>query len=191
MHPSRRRGFALMYVLLALAVAATVAAVAAPSLIGARDRARVLESAKRLSAISAGIRQFAAVVGHYPGTVSELTIPITTASTNSCGQPMSGSPNGDVASWAAGMAYSPYYADDNGPWTPIGRIKNAIPTRPQGGKNPLFIDVDGVSATDAALLATLVDGLTGDTVTALHAPVNDTTTIRYRAVSIGVALAGC
>lgn len=180
-HP--RPGFALGWIILTVAVIAVLAAAATPTLVTLDDRNRALNAAAQLKAIATGFVVYEPVVGAYPGTVSALTVPITTSSKNTCGQNVSG---GQVANWTTSAPYTPFYTSANGLWTDIGRVRDSVPFRSfPPVKTPIFIELPGVSGEAAAMLKLVVDNGTGDTVSFAPA-VNDTTTIRYRVVSSGV-----
>ena len=180
-----RRGFALAWVILTLAIIAVLAAVAAPSLATLDDRARALNAAAQLRSIASGFVAYGPLVGNYPGRVSAMTLPITTSSRNTCGQSMSSS---QVATWTTSAPYAPFYTPSSGLWTDVGRVRDSVPFRSfPPVKTPIYVELPGVRAEDAAMLKLVVDNGTGDTVSFAPA-VNDTTTVRYRLVSSGVVM---
>jgi type II secretory pathway pseudopilin PulG len=179
------RGYALPWIILTVAIIAAIAAVVAPSLTTLDDRTRALNSATQLKLIADGFIQFGNALNQYPGHVSQLTIPITTSTTNTCGQTMSAT---DVTQWTANAPYAPIYTPTNGTWTDIGRIRDSVPFRSSPPvKTPIYVELPGVSGEDAAMLKNVVDNGTGDTVS-FAAAINDTTTVRYRVLSSGVII---
>lgn len=174
---------------MSVAILAVLAAVVAPSVVTMVDRNRALATAKTLGQLAAGIIAFENVVhsssssttSNYPGDVSQLSIMLATASDkNSCGTAMT---THDSTDWVADGPFVPMYVPLGGLWTPIGRIMDDIPTRTSTG--PVYLVIQGVSAADAAMLDLVVDNGVGDTVTVVHAAMNDTTTVTYRALSTG------
>jgi len=177
-----RTGFALPWIILTVAIIAALVATAAPTLATLDDRERALSAAAKLESIAGGFVAFEDAVGHYPGNLWELTTPITMASKNTCRGNMKLS---DVSNWPDEPPYAPFYMPPNGAWTDIGRIRDSVPARAAPPlKTPIYIELPGVSGEDAAMLKAVVDGAAGDTVS-FAAPVNDTTTIRYRVLSSG------
>ena len=175
----------LPWIILTVAIIAALAAVVAPALTTLDDRTRALSAAAQLRSIANGFVQFGVAINQYPGHVSQLTIPITTSTKNTCGQNMSAA---NVTNWTANAPFAPLYTATNGVWTDIGRIRDSVPFRGfPPVKTPIYVELPGVSAENAAMLKTVVDNGTGDTVT-FAAAINDTTTVRYRVVSSGVII---
>jgi type II secretory pathway pseudopilin PulG len=185
----RRVGFILVWILMTVALLAILAAVVAPSVATMYDRKRAMDASATLHQITAGIVAFENAVhssasgssNNYPGDVSQLAIVVgTVPDKNSCGGSFT---THDSTDWIANGPFVPMYIPTGGLWTPIGRIADDIPTRASG--DAIYILIPGVDSTDAALLDQVVDHGTGDTVSALHAVINDTTTVTYRALSTG------
>ena len=175
-----RVGYALVWVILTIAIIAAPIATAAPTLATLNERSRAASTAVMLRALSTGFTQFGVLVGAYPGNVSELTNTLTTSNKNTCRGAMTGS---NVGNWPANAPYVPFYVPTSGLWTELGRVRDSVPARPSSpGSAAIFVELPGVSGADAVMLDLLIDNGTGDTVT-YAAPVNDTTTIRYRMVS--------
>jgi type II secretory pathway pseudopilin PulG len=197
MHPAspRRAGFVLVWILLTVALLAILAAVVAPAVATTVDRKRAIATAATLQQITAGIVAFELVVHKsgsssthdYPGDVSQLSIVVRPNLDNdSCGNAMTAH---DSTDWIAEGPFVPMYIPLGGLWTPIGRIADDIPTRTSLGD--VYILIPGVRAADAAMLNDIVDHGSGDTVSTLHAAINDTTTVRYRALSAAQAPDKC
>lgn len=183
-----RRGYVLVYIIVAIAAVAAFSALLAPSVASTSDQARIAATALTLQRLEAGMDSFVTHVTVFPGTVSELTTPITTASKNSCQANMVAS---NVTGW---NTWGPFlwtmFADPAGIYTPIGRIKNTVPTRVLG-KNDVYVDIPAVDTADATALDRYIDGSSGtlgDTITIIPTtPTHDTATVRFRIVK-GTAL---
>jgi type II secretory pathway pseudopilin PulG len=174
-----RSGYALVWVIVLTAIIAALAAAVAPSLVVVNERSRAVRTAKVLKAISDAYLEFGVDVGNFPGELSMLSNAITTSGRNSCRSAMTAA---NVAGWATKAPYTAFYTPTSGLWTDIGRLRDSIPARTAPGATPVFAEIPGVSAADAAIFDLVVDNGVGDTVTYI-APVNDTTTVRYRLVS--------
>ncbi|MGH7620539.1 MAG: type II secretion system protein [Gemmatimonadaceae bacterium] len=173
-------GFVLPWIILTLAIIAVLAATVAPTLASYSDRTRAVNAAAQLKLVANGFVAYEQALRNYPGRVSALTIAITTSDKNSCGRNV-GRP--DANNWPDNAPYAPFYTGANGMWTDIGRVRDSVPLRnPPARRQPIYVELPGVSGEDAAMLHLVVDNGTGDTVT-FAAPVNDTTTVRYRVLS--------
>jgi type II secretory pathway pseudopilin PulG len=182
---ARPRGYALPWIILTVAIIAALAAVVAPALATFDDRTRALRAATQLKSIATGFVQYGSAVGAYPGRVSSLTLPITTSSKNTCGRNMTA---GQVTNWTSSAPFAPFYTAVNGTWIDIGRLRDSVPFRSSPpAMTPIYVEVPAARGEDAAMLKTVVDNGTGDTVS-FSAAVNDTTTIRYRVLSSGVVV---
>jgi len=182
---SRPPGYALVWVILAVAIVAALVATAMPTLVILDERSKAVRTAAQLKSISLGAILFGSLVGNYPGHVSQLTSAITTSDENTCERPMSAA---NVATWPTNAPYVTFYLPATGLWTDLGRIRDSIPHRAfPPVKTPLFAEIPGVSAAEAAMLDLVVDNGAGDTVT-YAAPVNDTTTIVYRLISSALVI---
>jgi hypothetical protein len=178
-----RRGYILIYVIILIAAAAAFSAVIAPTVASTSDKARIASTAKTLQLLEAGVDSFTTHVTVFPGTLSELTTPITTANKNSCQTAMVAA---NVTGWTTwGPFLWTMFADPGGIYTPIGRIKNTVPTRTLG-KNDMYIDIAAIDTADASALDRYIDGSTGtlgDTITIIPTtPTHDTATVRFRVV---------
>jgi hypothetical protein len=184
-----RRGSALLWVITFVAVTAAIAAMAAPYLKTLNDTDRVSDAVATLRAVGTGIVNFRASVGHFPSKTSMLTNVIHRVDHNSCWTNNTAGlmTTTDTANWVANGPYATMTVPVGGIWTPIGRLRDSIPQRIQNGA--MFIEMPGVSITDAARFKAAVDSANGttsfgDTVTVLHGAVGgglpDTTTLRMR-----------
>jgi type II secretory pathway pseudopilin PulG len=180
---------------MSVAILAILAAVVAPSVASTMDRRRALAAAKTLGQITDGIIAFETAVhstststtNNYPGDVSQLSIVVRpTLDQNTCNGAMTAH---DSTDWVANGPFVPMYIPTTGLWTPIGRIIDTIPTRTATG--PLYILISGVDSADAVNLHLVVDHGSGDTISAVRAFINDTTTVTYRALSAGQVIHKC
>ena len=97
----------------------------------------------------------------------------------------------DSLSWIAAGPFVGFMIPPGGLETPLGEIRDSVPYRgPTPGTNPFYAEIPGVSAEDADGFDLFVDNGTGDTVTIVHAAVNDTTTVRVRLLSSGQVVSG-
>lgn len=177
-----RPAYALVWVIMTIAVVAALVAAAAPAIAVADERARAVRTAEQLRAIAFGVEQFETQVGNYPGSISQLTNALMPGQRNTCRGAMTPA---NISKWSAGAPYVAFYTAAGGNWTDIGRLRDSIPVRASpAGKAPVYAEISGVSRADAAMLDRVVDDMSGDTVT-YNPPVNDTTTVRYRLVSAG------
>jgi type II secretory pathway pseudopilin PulG len=175
-----RSGYALVWVIITTAIIAALIAAVAPTLVVVDQRARAVRTAAALKAIANGYLVFGPLVQNYPGNISMLTNAITTGNRNTCRNAMTAT---NVAIWPVNAPYATQYMPASGLWTELGRVRDSIPARTNPpGTTPIYAEIPGVSAADAAMFDLVVDNGIGDTVT-YAAPVNDTTTIRYRLVS--------
>jgi type II secretory pathway pseudopilin PulG len=168
-----------VWVIVMTAVIAALVAAVAPSLVVANQRSRATRTAMALRAISDAYLSFGLQVGNFPGSISMLTNMISTSSRNSCRGVMTTT---NVSAWPASAPYTTFYTPATGLWTDLGRLRDSIPARTSPGTTAVYAEIPAVSAADAAMFDLVVDNGTGDTVT-YAAPVNDTTTIRYRLIA--------
>ncbi len=177
-----RRGFAYIWAMVTIAVLAAIIAAAAPYLYSTGDATRMATTATELRAIGVAVNTFEQTEARkFPGKISYLDIAITTTSANSCWATNAFS-GADVTTWSNNAPYITTYLPTGGIWTPIGLIRDSIPSRSTNHSDSIWLELPGVSAEDARLLDITIDGTadsTKDTVR-FHVPVNDTTTIRFR-----------
>src|SRR4029077_10309661 len=115
----------------------------------------------------------------FPGRVSELSIPITVTSPNSCGDAMD---KNAPANWTTAGPFIPFFADTNGVVTPLGRLQDVIERVTPPASNPLVIRIPGVSADLVRLLDEVIDDGDGGAAGKVFfgAPVNDTMSVLYQ-----------
>jgi type II secretory pathway pseudopilin PulG len=176
-----RPGYILVYILLTVAIMAALATALVPAMTGKVDSARIATTAATMQTLVLAVDTFTTHVTKLPGKVSQLTTAIKTTDRNSCHAVFVA---GEVTNW---VTYGPYlanaFADVNGLYTPIGRVRDSIPIR-VAGKNDLYIDIPGVDVNDAAKFKFYIDAGAGDTVSTIPTVVTrtDTTTVRFRVV---------
>jgi hypothetical protein len=162
----RRSGFALMLVIVSLAVAATLAGVAAPYLSSTGDTERANRTAAQMRKVAGAIGQFADSVTRIgangthqtPGDLTELSVPITNTSPSGCAASSQRFNNNGITKWGRAGPFGEYYIPSNGLWTPIGRLDNTPPAR-AAAANTYDVVIDNVDPDDAALLDITVDGV--------------------------------
>jgi type II secretory pathway pseudopilin PulG len=190
-----RRGYAIVWILVVIAILTTVAALAASSLAVDTRYAAMEQTAQLLDDLSVAINTFETNVNqangaknNFPGRLSELTNQVRSGQLTTCSgagaQVMTAH---DSSDWAgSGPFFTKFEIDSNGAITPLGRIKDTLQraggTNP--GTNPIFLVIPYVSASDARILNQIVDagvndGGTGDTVQ-FDSTQADTVTVFYR-----------
>lgn len=160
---SRGAGFALVEVIVALAVLLILAAVALPQIAGYLDQKRIEATAERLVVVrdalyktTTGFRQ---AVGANAGRLSQLSTAITTSDRDSCGATYSG---GEVGRWDDQGPYVNFVIDaTSGMATPIGLANNTLTRVTAGGTTKLRISWTDASLSDASALDLYVDGVAG------------------------------
>lgn len=190
-----RRGAALLWALIVIALIATIAAYTVSPIVGANDLARWQSTSTTLHAIKVGVDTFAKAVAdgkatsahNLPGLYSQLANAIKTGDVNSCGNAMTiakQSTTSDSLTWIAAGPFINFFFPRGGLQTPIGFIVDAVPDRgTTANKTALYLLISGVDSVDVVGFDAYIDNGTGDTVTTTHAYVNDTTTIQYRLYS--------
>jgi hypothetical protein len=190
-HRSHRRGFAYFWAIVTVAVAAALAATAAPQLARINDIDRVTKSISTLRTVGTAIIAFRTAIhsttnnatNNFPGEISELATPVRpTIDKNSCWSGTAGNMTAhDSTDWTTNGPFLKFMVSPgHGLWTPIGLLRDSIPSRVANGA--MFIEMPGVERSDAALFKALVDSnatTAGDTVT-VTAGSGDTVTIRMR-----------
>lgn len=182
----RQRGRRRIASLIGIVVIVAFTTTAAHRLVTVVDRSQVEGAYELLAAIDTGINAFAVNVSpgngaptQLPGRLSDLAIPITVLSLNSCGGRVTRDAPGR---WARSGPFIDFYADTNGLQTPIGRVRDAIEHTMPTGESPLMLRIPGVTSTIAARLDRIVDSGDGGSMGRVRfaAPVSDTTSVLYR-----------
>lgn len=149
----RQNGFTLVEILVALAIGIVLAAVVLPNVIGGVDRSRVTETADSFEGIARAMTAMYEDTGRYPGQLSHLTEPITTAQAGLCGDPPTAYDATAVASWAG--PYLNRTVPQSGLPLPVGVARNALS---YASPPPVLrIHVDDVTERDAVELNRLID----------------------------------
>jgi len=152
---SRKKGFTLAEILVALALIALLAAVLLPTVAGQilkGDAGRVIQD---LNAVRAGIEQFLADVHRYPGKYSDLSKVITTSNTDISGNAYT---SGLVAKWAG-----PYVTKDTTNSIVetgfAGSIQNAFKKQQNtNGVDYVSVIITGISGPDYDKVDLQIDG---------------------------------
>jgi hypothetical protein len=202
------KGFALLWVIVIVAILAAIAGTAAPYLQEINDMERAATTMVTLRQVGTGIVAFGGVIRRvstgggpltFPGKISYLTAaptPAVTADHNTCGSAGTGNQYSttSVSDWGLNGPFVTFQIPPGGRWTPIGRIRDSINVRTATGA--MFMEIPGVEMLDATNFDSFVDNGTGDTVSILHGAavgVADTTTVRIRVLTTaqGTALNRC
>lgn len=158
-YSTRRSGFSLLEIIIALAIMVMLAAVVTPAVVGTLDRARIDRSTETLDALIAGLLEFRDDINMFPSQLAHLTEPIDGSQQNSCGQnyPTFPPPSNVLNRWEG--PYVNRAVPPTGLPTPIGTVQNALQRIP-AASNPavLRINVPTVTFEDVTLLNNAVDG---------------------------------
>lgn len=177
---SLRRGVALMFVLVAIAVVMVLATVIAVTL--TKDFDRILIAADALFRFKTEIigspPSFYERIRSYPGHLHDLVEPITVQQTNSCGQFYKASP--DVSNWQGPYHLIPFnpalgYALASG----IVASDTTARTTFTNGALALAVVMNDVQLADAQALKARIDGTAGDTIF-FTTNGNNPVTVHYR-----------
>jgi type II secretory pathway pseudopilin PulG len=158
-----RRGFALIFVIVTLAVMLILATVVVANTAGTRQRDRLQNAVTLLLRFGYEIGEnqkrpsFRGDVGSYPGQLSHLFVKIETTDRNSCGTTYSGS---DINKWEGPYHLIPMIRDASYQFMP-GVVANDLLVRtPTGGANAdLSIVMPNVSIETAQDLGLALDGV--------------------------------
>lgn len=158
-----RRGVALIFLVVTLAVMFILATVVLANTAGARQKDRVIQAVSELLRFGYEIGvntkrpSFRGDVGNYPGRLSHLFQTITTTDRNSCGQTYSGS---DASKWEGPYHLIPMIRDANYQMVPGIIASDTLDRKPDtGGANPvLAIVMHNVSLEMAQDLGLAFDG---------------------------------
>ena len=160
----RRRGFALIFVVVTLAVMAILATVILANSAGGRERARVINAVTELLRFGFEIGSaskkpsFQGDIGKYPGRLSHLYAKIATTDNNSCGAAYSGA---DVNKWNGPYHLVPMVRDSNYQMMPGVIASDTLLRVPAsgGGAATLSIVMRNVAIDLAQDLEMAIDGV--------------------------------
>lgn len=151
-----------MEVLVAIVIILILTAALAPTLLGVLDRKRVESARESLDALVTAMTEMRADNQDWPGKLSHLATPITTADRNICGSTYSA---GKVGNW--GGPYVARVVQSTGFPIAIGTARDSLVRELISGNDAyLKIQVDSVAQEDATELDKLYDndGSAGGTV---------------------------
>ena len=168
-----RRGVALIFLVVTLAVMAILATVVLANTAGARQKDTLIQAVSELLRFGYEIGvntkkpSFRGDVGNYPGRLAHLFQPITTTDRNSCGNTYSGS---DAGKWTGPYHLIPMVRDANYQMVPgIVASDTLVRTPTTGGGSPILsIVLRNVSLETAQDLGLAFDGVStgaGPTIT--------------------------
>ena len=180
-----RDGFALVAVIVIVAILAIMAAVVGPSLARALDQERIAKADRSLVKLDSAIVRFKRTTRSYPGKLNHLAIQITTNDKDSCGNNYTG---GQVADWpgstidTVGGSYISQPVPLGG--LPLagglGYARDSLGRNPSGPTGVLEIVIPNVPEVDAILLNDRIDGI-ADYVEANAVSGNQTGKVRWTA----------
>jgi Tfp pilus assembly protein PilE len=182
-----RQGFALIVVMVMVAIIAIVAAVVGPSLARALDQERIAKAYSSLVKLDSAIVRFKRTTKSYPGRLNHLAVPITTGDTDSCGNNYTG---GQVSSWSGsqidtvGGAYisQPVPAGGLPLAGGLGYARDLLSRNPPGPTGVVEIVIENAPEGDAILLNDRIDGIS-DFVAGNEVSGNQTGIVRWTAPS--------
>lgn len=158
---SRKKGFSLGEVLVAVTIIAVLTAVLVPSIMHRIKTANATALRDQLLNLNTAIYQFRQDVGKYPSALSQLTTPITTSDQNSCyGATTSLFGSTEVSNWKG--PYLSYPVSASGIQSADGAVINSSLTRSPLGtttsqNGSIIISVDNVERDVAWKVDSLVD----------------------------------
>jgi hypothetical protein len=167
-----RRGFALVVVLIIVATFAVGATVILANVTGQQDAFRASRAAIVLNRLSIEFGKngqnpsFVGDVGKYPGKLSHLVVPITTADKNDCGTNYTGGgSNSEVGRWTGPYHLSPSRLDgtyDIAPGFVAEDTLHRVPATAANASDPGLLEMVmlSVQLADAQALGLAVDGVT-------------------------------
>lgn len=182
-----RQGFALIVVMVMVAIIAVLAAVVGPSLARALDQERIAKAHSSLVKLDSAIVRFKRTAKTYPGRLNHLATQITTNDKDSCGNNYTG---GQVNDWSGsqidtvGGAYisQPVPAGGLPLAGGLGYARDSLSRNPPGPTGVVEIVMENVPEFDAILLNDRIDGI-ADYVAANEASGNQTGKVRWTAPS--------
>lgn len=184
---SARRGFALVAVIVLVAIIAVLAAVVGPSLAHALNQERIAKADRSLVKLDSAIVRFKRTTKSYPGRLNHLAVQITTLDKDSCGNNYT---NGQVNDWAGstidtlGGSYigQPVPAGGLPLAGGLGYAQDSIGRNPPGPSGVIEIRMADVPEDDAILLNDRIDGI-ADFVAGNEVLGNPTGKVRWTAPS--------
>lgn len=146
-------------------VIALIAAAALPTLLANNETSRITNTAATLQLLqyaidSAGTKGFVPIVGNTPSALSQLSSPITTAMTNSCGSNYRTNGANQVGKWnGAGPFFNTPIVSGVGLPLPIGTVNDAITHL--SGTTTATVTVPNVTIEDATNLDAVMEAAAG------------------------------
>ena len=162
---AKRRGAALIFLVVTLAVMSILATVVLANTAGARQRDTLVQAVSELLRFGYEIGvntkkpSFRGDVGNYPGRLSHLFQPINTSDRTSCGNPYSAS---DAGKWIGPYHLIPMIRDANYQMVP-GIVASDTLFRTAGPPTTLAIALRNVSFETAQDLGLAFDGISNGT----------------------------
>ncbi len=181
----RRKGFALLAVIMLVAIMAILAAVIAPSTVRVLNDERVDKAATSFERLDSAVVRFKRTIMVYPGRLNHLAIPITTSDKNSCGNNYT---LGQVNSWAGSVIDTVGGVYIARPVPPgglplaggLGYVRDSVSRKPAGATGVLELVIITATEGDAILLNDRIDGI-ADYVASNATDGNQTGKVRWTA----------
>ena len=184
---SPRQGFALVAVIVMIAIIAVLAGIVGPSLARALDQERIAKADRSLVKLDSAIVRFKRTTRSYPGKLNHLAVQITTSDKDSCGNNYTG---GQVQDWGGSTIDTVGGSYISQPVPPgglplaggLGYARDSLSRNPPGPTGVLEIVMLNVPEGDAILLNDRIDGI-ADYVAANAVSGNQTGKVRWTAPS--------
>ncbi|MEO7648770.1 MAG: hypothetical protein ABIV11_11155 [Gemmatimonadaceae bacterium] len=183
-------GFALVAVIVMVAIIAVLAAIIGPSLAAALDQERIAKADRSLVKLDSAIIRFKRTTKSYPGRLNHLAVQITTGQQDSCGNNYTG---GQVADWSGSTIDTVGGSYITQPVDPtvglplaggLGYARDLLSRNPPGPTGVVEVTMANVPEGDAILLNDRIDGI-ADFVIGNETNGNQTGKVRWTAPIAG------
>jgi hypothetical protein len=153
-----RLGYALVYVVVAVALVALLSVVLAPAAAGVADRAEAAKTYAQLGNLDSGIVKFGTLIKRvgtvYPGAIHQLSNALTTSDSVSCQNNVMNT--NAIGLWNTNGAFSTQYITSAGLHTPIGTVNDQI--EHASASAPMYLRIPDVDTATLTRMDGLVDG---------------------------------
>lgn len=159
-----RQGFALIAVIVMVAILSVLAAIIGPSLARALDQERIAKADRSLVKLDSAIVRFKRTMKTYPGKLNHLAVEVTTSDKDSCGNNYT---NGQVSDWGGSTVDTTGGSYIGQPVPPgglplaggLGYARDSLSRNPPGPTGVLELVTVDVPEGDAILLNDRIDGI--------------------------------
>ncbi len=183
---AQRSGYVLVYLIVLIALVATLGAMMAPALASASDEAKVVDTYALLAEIDTGIVTFGATVKTtnaagstvYPGGIHQLATEVTTSDQVSCQNAQMTAKA--AATWAAAGPFVPMIIESTGLYTPMGVVNDMV--EHPAKKDSMFIRIPNADTALVNRMDNLVDDGDGGSSGTIQygAPAGDVVDMLYQ-----------